>query len=91
MISYDFPVIILYFQWVQATLLASRVGGVQCCVVPACGGLYEQDELIRDRIRANDMLSFWPSRFFVFDDPTGVGVLPCRPRGGLVQGWESVY
>jgi len=41
---------------IEATTLASRVGGWQCCVVPACGGLYEQDMVIRDRIRAQDML-----------------------------------
>jgi len=41
---------------IEATTLASRVGGVQCCIVPTCGGLYEQDCIIRDRIRANDML-----------------------------------
>ncbi|CAK9023943.1 unnamed protein product [Durusdinium trenchii] len=41
---------------IEATTLASRVGGVQCCVVPSCCGLYEQEELIRDRIRPCDML-----------------------------------
>eukprot|EP00435_Cladocopium_sp_Y103_P014318 s968_g3.t1 len=41
---------------IEATTLASRVGGVQCCVVPSCCGLYEQEELIRDRIRSCDML-----------------------------------
>jgi len=41
---------------IEATLLASRVGGVQCCIVPTCGGLYEQDHFIRERLRPNDML-----------------------------------
>lgn len=41
---------------IEATLLASRVGGVQCCICPTCGGLYDQDHLIRERIRPNDML-----------------------------------
>lgn len=41
---------------IEATLLASRVGGVQCCCVPTCGGLYDQDLLIREKIRSNDML-----------------------------------
>jgi len=41
---------------VEATTLTSRVGGVQCCCVPACGGLYRQDKLIRERIRPQDYL-----------------------------------
>jgi len=41
---------------IEATMLASRVGGVQCCVLPSCGGLFEQELLIRDRIRPQDML-----------------------------------
>lgn len=41
---------------IEATLLASRVGGVQCCVVPTCGGLYGQDKLIKKRLRPQDML-----------------------------------
>merc|ERR1719461_2120274 len=41
---------------IEATLLASRVGGVQCCVIPTCGGLFEQDVFIRDNIREQDML-----------------------------------
>ncbi|OLQ00352.1 hypothetical protein AK812_SmicGene17009 [Symbiodinium microadriaticum] len=40
---------------IEATTLASRVGGVQCCIMPSCCGLYEQ-EVIRDRIRPGDML-----------------------------------
>ncbi|CAK0826308.1 unnamed protein product, partial [Prorocentrum cordatum] len=30
--------------------------GADCCVVPSCGGLYEQELLLRDRIRPSDML-----------------------------------
>lgn len=41
---------------IEATLLAARVGGVQCCVFPTCGGLYDQDYLIQERIRPCDML-----------------------------------
>eukprot|EP00931_Biecheleriopsis_adriatica_P103835 TRINITY_DN78626_c0_g1_i1.p1 TRINITY_DN78626_c0_g1~~TRINITY_DN78626_c0_g1_i1.p1 ORF type:complete len:380 (-),score=68.12 TRINITY_DN78626_c0_g1_i1:94-1131(-) len=41
---------------IEATTLASRVGGMQCCVVPACCGLYEQEVLIQERIRPSDML-----------------------------------
>jgi len=41
---------------VEATTLTSRVGGVQCCCFPTCGGLYEQDKLLRERIRTQDYL-----------------------------------
>eukprot|EP00927_Polykrikos_kofoidii_P007484 TRINITY_DN13071_c0_g1_i2.p1 TRINITY_DN13071_c0_g1~~TRINITY_DN13071_c0_g1_i2.p1 ORF type:complete len:369 (-),score=53.28 TRINITY_DN13071_c0_g1_i2:254-1264(-) len=41
---------------IEATLLACRVGGIHTCVVPSCGGLYQQDVLIRDSIRSQDML-----------------------------------
>ncbi|CAE7318131.1 unnamed protein product [Symbiodinium natans] len=42
---------------IEATTLASRVGGVQfCCFPSVCCGLFEQEQLIRDRIRPCDML-----------------------------------
>jgi hypothetical protein len=41
---------------IEATLLASRVGGVQCCIVPSCGGLYSQERFLRDKLRPSDML-----------------------------------
>jgi len=41
---------------VEATTLTSRVGGVQCCCIPWCGGLYGQDKFIRERIRPQDYL-----------------------------------
>jgi len=41
---------------IEATTLASRVGGVQCCVCPALGGLYDQDQFILEQIRPSDML-----------------------------------
>jgi len=41
---------------VEATTLSSRSGGVECCIVPSCGGLYPQDQFIRDHIQPEDYL-----------------------------------
>eukprot|EP00756_Hemistasia_phaeocysticola_P053458 Hpha_TRINITY_DN290_c0_g1::TRINITY_DN290_c0_g1_i1::g.83574::m.83574 len=41
---------------VEASLLATRVGGCFACVGCACPSLWEQDKIIRDRIQPQDIL-----------------------------------
>lgn len=41
---------------VEATLLATRVGGCHSCCFPSCGCINAQDKFIRNNVRAQDMI-----------------------------------